>query len=257
MDVSITIMDNKKNLLKGAYLIESSPTPAAAGLIAGSFMIEELKAEKIGEITSPYFPQISIVDNEGLATPIRIELHFFQDKSTGKKLLFMVRNFPVEGNEGSYITAKKIYDFLSSCGVEAIYCLASGRIFGSNEVYVSSTKLEHVKDFIDAGAKSINTTQDIVPIDRLTAFLLLFFARDGKKTFLLIADSPSYIPDPAAAKRLLEVLIKHLKISMDLSKLDEDIKRHEKLMESLEKTLLEHVETSYERRYTKEPFYIG
>ncbi len=254
METSITL--EKAVELKGAYAIEIAPSPGAAGLIAGAFLIDALKAEKVGEIISPYFPQVSLVNENGIAFPSRIELHFYVNKEKDLKLLFIVRNFPMESGDGSYLVAKKIYEFLKSNDIEAIYCLGSGRITGNGEVFISTTKLEHAKELLNAGAK-LAPNQDALPIDRLTSFLLLFFARDGKRTCLLLSDSPSYIPDPSAAKKLLETLLRSLKMELDLSKLDEDIKRYQQLLEGLEKSVLEQTEPAREERPTREPFYIG
>lgn len=254
METSITL--EKAVNLKGAYAIEIAPSPGAAGLIAGVFLIDALKAEKVGEILSPYFPQVSLVSEEGIAFPSHVDLHLYVDEKTGLKLLFIVRNFPMESGDGSYIVAKEIYEFLKANGVETLYCLGSGRITGNGAVFVSTTKLEHAKELLDVGAK-MAPSQDVLPIDRLTSFLLLFFARDGKKTCLLLSDSPSYIPDPSAAKRLLEVLLKSLKMELDLSKLDEDIRRYQQLLESLERSILGQTEPTREERPTREPFYIG
>jgi proteasome assembly chaperone (PAC2) family protein len=72
-----------------------------------------------------------------------------------------------------------------------------------------------------------------------------------------LSDSPSYIPDPSAAKKLLETLLRSLKMELDLSKLDEDIKRYQQLLEGLEKSVLGQTEPAHEERPTREPFYIG
>jgi len=48
-------------------------------------------------------------------------------------------------------------------------------------------------------------------------------------TFLLVSEVYSYLPDPAAAKRLLEVLSKALKFKIDMEKLDIEIQKQKKL----------------------------
>ncbi|PUA32901.1 MAG: hypothetical protein B9J98_03150 [Candidatus Terraquivivens tikiterensis] len=254
METSIKV--DKTVNLKGACAIEVAPSPGAAGLIAGVFLIDALKAEKVGEILSPHFPQVSLVNEDGIAFPSHIDLYLYVDEKTGLKLLFIVRNFPMESGDGSYLVAKEIYMFLKASGVESLYCLGSGRVTGNGAVLVSAAKLEHAKEILEAGAK-MAPSQDVLPVDRLTSFLLLFFARDGKKTCLLLSDSPSYIPDPSAAKRLLEVLLRSLKMELDLSKLDEDIRRYQQLLEGLERSILGQTEPAREERPAREPFYIG
>ncbi|MEN2974125.1 MAG: PAC2 family protein [Candidatus Caldarchaeales archaeon] len=244
--------EGEKADLRNSYLIESSPSPGAAGFIALMHLIDLLKPVKIGEVRSPHFPQISIVDENGVATLPKIELYFFNGEV---KLLFMVRNFPIESSEGCYHVSRKLYDFFKSRGVKAYYALASSRILGEPIVYVASTSIAHAKNLLDAGAK-LSPNLDTLPIDKFTAQMLSFFTRSDENAFLLISEVYSYLPDPAAAKRLLEVLSRALKFNVDMEKLDREIEKQRKMIEEFQRGF-SRIIPEKEEEPSKEPFYIG
>ncbi|MEM4189299.1 MAG: PAC2 family protein, partial [Candidatus Caldarchaeum sp.] len=95
--------------LEGAVFIEGSPTAGAAGILAANYLKDVLNGVLVGEVVSPHFPQISIIDEEGIASRPKLELYLVNAK--GVKLLVAGRAFPVEGTEGSYEVASKLYEF--------------------------------------------------------------------------------------------------------------------------------------------------
>lgn len=252
-DIKIILNKEGENVnLSGSCLIESSPSPGAAGFIALTHLIEFLKPVKIGEVRSPHFPQVSIVSEEGLASQPKIELYFYEKDV---KLLIMPRNFPIESSEGSYLVAKKLYEFFKTKGVKAYYLLSSSRILGESNVYAASTSIDNTRRLIEAGAKP-SPNLDTLPIDRFGAYMLSFFTRNGDLAFILISEVYSYLPDPAAAKRLLEVLSKALKLKIDMEKLDVEIQKQKKLIEEFHKGFGEMLPEK-EEQPSREPYYIG
>jgi len=250
----IEYYDGKKLDLSSAILIETSPTPGVAGLIAGNYLVENFQGVKIAEIVSPYFPQISLINDNGIASMPKIEIHLLN--IGGKKIVIIMRNFPIDSNEGSYILAKKMFEYLGSKGVEKFFVFASGRISGERTIYVSSTNIDNVNSILLSGAK-LAPTLDSLPVDRLTGFLMMFFALSNKYVYLLLADTPSYLPDPLAAKKLLEVFAKSVQINIDFSKLDEEIEKQRKAVEELEQGVFGIDIEKQRRGPAKEPFYIG
>ncbi len=251
METRIITFDGSE--VKASIVIEASPTPGAAGLIAGNFLIESLEAKKVAEVVSPFFPQISLINDQGIASRPKIEIYLADVQ--GRKILLMSRNFPVESNEGSHILARKLYEFLAERGVVEYYVFASGRITGERGVYVSSTSIDEVKSFLAAGAR-LSPSLESLPVDKLTGFLMMFFAREKKRVFLLLSDTPSYFPDPLAARRLLEVFSRGTQLQLDLSKLDAEIEKQRRVMEEVEQGAL-GLAGEREEKSPREPFYIG
>jgi len=240
--------------ITGALLIEASPTPGAAGVIACSYLVEMLGGEPILEIVSPHFPQVSIINEKGIASRPKVELHLV--RAGGLKLLIMTRTFPVESNEGSHEIARAIYDYLSTKNISEYLVLASGRVTGDRSVLVTSTDLANARLLIAAGAKT-SPSLDSLPVDRLTGFLMTFFARAGKKISLLISDTSSYLPDHLAARKLLEVLTKAVNIELDFTKLDIEIERQRRLLQEAEQLGFGAGREGRDERSQREPFYIG
>jgi proteasome assembly chaperone (PAC2) family protein len=240
--------------LEGAVFIEGTPTAGAAGMLAVNYLRAAYDAKQVGEVVSPYFPQISLIDEEGIASLPKMELYLAKNKDV--KMLLLSRGFPVESNEGSYEVAKKLYEVLSEKGVKEYIVLASGRISGNGGVFVSATNLDDTKKLLDAGAKRSPSLENL-PVDRTTAFLMLFFARDHKRVTLLISDTISYMPDHMAAKKLLEVVSRYLGIELDFTILDKEIERQNRLMQEIEQLGLMGKQLAGEEKPSKEPFYIG
>ncbi|HIQ30202.1 MAG TPA: hypothetical protein EYH45_06535 [Candidatus Caldiarchaeum subterraneum] len=254
METRIIEHNKPEEDISSAILIEASPTPGVAGIIACNYLIENFGGKKIAEIISPYFPQISLINDDGIATLPKIEIHIVTIGN--QKLLILMRNFPIDSNEGSQIIAKKIYEYLDSKGIRSLFIFASGRVSDDRSIYVSSTRIDNINHLLLSGAKPAPSL-DSLPVDRLTGFLMMFFAINRKDVYLMLADTPSYLPDPLAAKRMLEVFAKSLQLNVDLSKLDEEIEKHRRTVEEMERGLL-GIEAERQRRTpSKEPFYIG
>jgi len=248
----VTLFDGQD--IEGAVFIEGAPTAGAGGILAVNYLRDAYDAKQVGEVVSPYFPQVSLIDEGGIASLPKMELYLAKYK--GVKMLLLSRAFPIESNEGSYEVAKKLYEFLSDKGVEEYIVLASGRISGNGSVFVSTTNLDDSKRLLDAGAKRSPSLENL-PVDRTTAFLMLFFARDHKRVTLLVSDTISYMPDHVAAKRLLEVVSRYLGIELDFTILDKEIERQNRLMQEIEQLGLMGKQLTGEERPSKEPFYIG
>ncbi len=252
-DVRIILTDEGRRAdLRGAYVVEASPSPGAAGAIALNYLIENLKPLKLGEIRSAHFPHISIVD-DGLASPPKIDLYFYRDKDV--KLVIVSRNFPVDSSEGSYVVAKKVHEFLVSRGAVNYCLLSSSRITGEPAVYVASHDPEDARIFLNSGAR-LSPNIEMLPLDKLASFMFLLYSRNGGAACLLISETVSYFPDPVAAKRLLQVISKALKIEVSLEKLDQEIEKHKMLLEDLQRGYGKLIPTR-EEKPSREPFYIG
>ncbi|GBC68814.1 hypothetical protein HRbin01_00499 [archaeon HR01] len=252
METRIVAVDNAD--IRGAVFVEASPTPGAAGIIALNYLVETLNGSPVLEIISPHFPQVSIIDEKGIASRPKVEVYLVQ--AGGRRLLFMSRTFPVESNEGSHEIARTLFRYLSSRNVGEYVVLASGRVTGDRSVLYSSNSSEGSKTLMAAGAKP-SPSLDSLPVDRLTGFLMNFFARAGGKVSLLISDTSSYMPDHIAARRLLEVFSKTYGIEVDFGKLDAEIEKQRQLMREAEQMGLGTGGEARNERYQREPFYIG
>ncbi|MCC6023384.1 MAG: PAC2 family protein [Thaumarchaeota archaeon] len=237
--------------LTGAHVIDATPSAGIAPSIALSYMIDGLKPVKIAEVKSRYFPHVSLVSN-GIASQPKIELYKYE--SGGVRLVLISRNFAMEDGESSYLIAEKIYRFLVERNARNYYLLTGIRLTGSRGVYVASADPDGVREFVKAGAKILRSL-DEVPADKLSSHLMHLYLKGTGRVWLLAAEVMPYFPDPAAAKDLLELLSKVLRFEIDLTRLEEEIRRQREIIEEFrrdyEKMLQDRVKGD------KEPHYIG
>ena len=243
--------------LSEALMYEAAPTPGAVGLIAISFLVDTLKAKKIGGVYSPFLPHVSLVDNNGVASAPVGELYLCENKTQEKKILFLVRNFPIEEKEGGYIMAKAIYDFCENRGISKYGFLGGVKITGKDDVHAASNQSTLLDTLLKLGAMPIKALDEL-PLDKLSSFLVKLFTQHGKEAFILISESSSYLPDPLAAKRLLRIMAKLIGLELNLSRMDEEIEKYKRMREELERTFISQLLPPKKKEKTsKEPSYIG
>ena len=236
--------------LRGGVVIDVAPAPGVVGLVMAGYLIESTDSEKIAELYSPHFPQISVVNNDGVASLPHVELYRIRQQDFD--ILLITRNFFVETSEAGDETSKLIYDYLSSINAGGLMLITSGRITGTGEIYVSSSSLELSRQLLQLGARPAPSIESI-PLDKLASFLLLRYQLDRRPTHVIITDTSSYAPDLQAAKKTLTLLSRYLGIEVDMAKLDREIERQKSLLEELERSMAEE---GREREAGK-PSYIG
>ena len=251
-NVKIVLTDDGRNAdLRGAHVIDATPSAGAAPTIAVNYLIENLKPTKIAEVKSPYFPHVSIV-SEGIASQPKIELYMYEGSNI--KLLFILRNFVIESVEGSYAIADKLYHFLVERGALNYYLLTGLKITGERGVYVASSNPNDVRAFLESGARLLRELESI-PADKLSSYLLFFYSQKIGKAWLLVTEVVPYFPDPAAAKELLQVLSKALGFGIDLDKLEREIAKQREILEEFQKDYEKMLQERVKR--DREPLYIG
>lgn len=237
--------------LSGAHVIDAPPSAGIAPSIAINYMIEDLKPVKIAEVRSHYFPHVSLVSN-GVASQPKIEIYKYEYGRV--RLVLLSRNFAMEDGEASYLIAERIYRFLVSRNALNYYLLTGIRLTGSRGVYIASTDPGGVRAFLKAGARLLRSL-DEVPADKLSSHLMHLYLKGTGRVWLLAAEVMPYFPDPSAAKDLLELLSRVFEIEIDLSRLEEEIRRQKEAIEEFrrdyERMLQERVKGE------REPHYIG
>ena len=88
-------MDSEIKILKSIpakefVLVCGLPGTAYVGKLPVDFMVQQLKAELIGEIYSKHFPPYVVIGKDGLVELLRNELYSFNDEN-GRLFVFLVR----------------------------------------------------------------------------------------------------------------------------------------------------------------------
>lgn len=231
-------------------LIDVGPAPGAVGLVSASVLIESRRGEKVLKVFSPHFPQVSLIDSEGVSSLPVVELHQLTD---GLNAIVLTRNFLVESTEAGEAVARSVIERVGIENVELLLVVTSGRLTGTGDVYAASNDPALLRRAVESGAKVLSSVEAL-PVDRLTSSLMRRAMTGGVRTLLLLADTEGILPDFRSAKRLLQVISSLLQIQVDTSKLDEEIAKQQAFLRQMEEAFSELGEA--ERR-ERGPTYIG
>ena len=242
------IIERDSIQLENPVLIEGLPGLGMVGRIAVKYLVKKLKAKPFAHLYSPHFPYYVIVNSKGNIRLLRGVFYYWKNQQNRDLILF-TGDSQAQTIEGQYEIAAKIADYAKSKGVSLIITLGGYRkeVEGSPKVYAVSTSRELLEKALKAECMKSPSGNPIVGI----AGILLGIARfKGLNALCLLGETRGYIPDPKAAKSVLNALCKILELNVDLSGLDVEIERAEKLLEKMHQ--IEARRESYIRRLKEE-----
>jgi len=238
-----------KTELNNPVLIEGLPGLGLVGKIATRYLVRQLKAEKFAYLYSPHFPYFVLVNKKGSVRLLRGTFYFWKNSKGGSDLILFTGDSQAQTIEGQYEISDAILNFAKEHNVKIIITVGGYRmeVKDKPKVIASATDAELLNKALQAGAVMSPAGNPIVG----TAGLILGMARFKKISALcLLGETRGYLPDPRAAKSVLEVLLALIKVDLDLGGLDEEIAKADKMITRLqkieEKRLLQAEETRKE-----------
>ncbi|RLI22840.1 proteasome assembly chaperone family protein [Candidatus Bathyarchaeota archaeon] len=243
-----TIIEKDSIQLENPVLIEGLPGLGMVGRIAVRYLIKKLKAKPFAHLYSPHFPYYVIVNKRGNVRLLRGTFYYWRNPEN-RDLIFFTGDSQAQTIEGQYEIATKITDYAKRKGVNLIVTLGGYRkeVEGTPRVYVASTSEKLLEKALKSECIRSPSGNPIVGI----AGILLGIARfKGIKALCLLGETRGYMPDPKAAKSVLNALCKILELKVDLSGLDAEIERAEKLLEKMHE--IEAKRESYVRQLREE-----
>jgi len=220
--------------LNNPILIEGLPGLGLVGKIATRYLIKQLKAERFAYLYSPHFPYFVLVSKKGSVRLLRGTFYFWKNKNGENDLMFFTGDSQAQTIEGQYEISGSILDFAKQHNVKMIVTVGGYRMEAKDKpkVIAAATNLELLNKALQAKAMVSPMGSPIVG----TAGLILGMARFKKIDALcLLGETRGYLPDPKAAKSVLEMLQALLGVNVDLSGLDEEISKAEKMVTRLQK----------------------
>jgi len=220
--------------LNNPILVEGLPGLGLVGKIATRYLIRQLKAKRFAHLYSPHFPYFVLVNKKGSVRLLCGTFYFWRDKNGKNDLIFFTGDSQAQTIEGQYEISSSILDFADQYNVKLIVTIGGYRMEAKDKpkVIAAATDLELLNKTLKSGAMVSPVGSPIVG----TAGLILGLARFKKSNALcLLGETRGYLPDPKAAKSVLEVLQALLGISLDLTGLDEEISKAEKMVTRLQK----------------------
>jgi uncharacterized protein (TIGR00162 family) len=223
-----------KAQLNDPILIEGLPGLGLVGKIAIRYLVKQLKAEKLAYLYSPHFPYFVLVSKKGNVRLLRGTFYFWKNKSGKNDVIFFTGDSQAQTIEGQYEISDNVLDFARQHNVKLIITIGGYRMEAKDKpkVIAAATNPELLNKALQAKAMLSPMGSPIVG----TAGLILGLARFKKIDALcLLGETRGYLPDPNAAKSVLEVLQAILGFDVSLAGLDEEIAKADKMVSRLQK----------------------
>ncbi|MBA3043576.1 MAG: proteasome assembly chaperone family protein [Candidatus Thermoplasmatota archaeon] len=226
----------KEPKLVNPVLIEGLPGVGNVGKLAADHLIDETGAEKIAEIYSKHFPPQVLVEDTGVIRQVNNELYYLKNPD----ILILAGDYQGLTSEGQYELADVVLNMAEKFGVKKIFTLGGyglGRMIKRHRVLGAATNRHLVKEMkkYDVVFPKGEPGSGIIGAAGLLLGIGMLRGMDG---VCLMGETSGYFVDPKAARAVLEVLTKVLRIKIDFSKLDEKAAAIERLaskMKEMEK----------------------
>jgi uncharacterized protein (TIGR00162 family) len=215
-------------------LIEGLPGLGLVGKIAIRYLVKQLSAKRFAYLYSPHFPYFVLVNKKGNVRLLRGTFYFWKNKEGQNDLILFTGDSQSQTIEGQYEIADRMLDFSQKHNVKTIVTIGGYRMEAKDKpkVFVAATTQDILDKALHAGAILSGSGSPIVG----TAGLILGLARFKKINALcLLGETRGYLPDPLAARSVLEVLKTTFNFEIDLTGLNEEIAKAETMVTRLQK----------------------
>lgn len=224
----------KRPSLNKPIFVEGLPGIGNVGKVAIDFLIDELKAKKLFEITSYTFPHSVFVNEDNLVELPMIEV--FYKKFDGKRpdLILMGGDVQPMDEVSSYEFSDKVLDLIEKFGVKEIITLGGiglADVPKKPKVYCTGNSKKIIQKYrnemIDEKLYGV-----VGPIVGVSGLLLGLAKRRNIDAISFLAETyghPAYL-GIKGAREILKVLDKALDLKIDMGRLDKEIKEIEQDM---------------------------
>ncbi len=220
--------------LRNPVLVEGLPGLGLVGKITIRYLVKQLKAEKLAYLYSPHFPYFVLVNKKGNVRLLRGTFYYWKNKNGKNDLVFFTGDSQAQTIEGQYEISDCLLDFAVKHDVKTIVTVGGYRQEAKEtpKVIAAATSSELLNNALKANAVVSSVGSPVVG----TAGLILGLARFKKIDALcVLGETRGYLPDPKAAKSVVKVLGEMFDFVVDLTGLDEEIGKAEKMVVRLQK----------------------
>lgn len=218
---------NKKiGKLKNPLLVEGLPGIGNVGKITVDFLIDELNAKKVAELTSHSMPNSVFINEKNLVELPLIEIYY--KRINGRDILFLAGDIQPVEEVSSYEFCETILDEYKKQGGKELITLGGiglSTIPKQPKVYCTGNNKKIIQKY-----KSSELNQNIYgvvgPIIGVTGLLVGLAARKKMNALCLLAETynnPFYL-GIKGARKIIEYLNKKLKLNINIKNLDKEVK---------------------------------
>jgi len=228
----VEFVDTKNISLKGYTLIEGFPDLGLAGTIGARYLVDKLKMDQIGYISSPLFLPIIRIHDGVPMHPVRIYA------STQHKLAVVLAEQIID-NRLSHIVAKDLVEWIKKKGITRVISTSGIKLPGGKDVYAFASDNNSKKAIKKANFEIIN---DGVT-SGVTALLMLYLKDNKIEAFCLLGNAKTNA-DYQAAASIVKAFCKLTTICLDVKPLLAEAKK-------LENAIVKHLKTLETKKETK------
>ena len=221
--------------LKDPILIEGLPGIGNVGKLAADFMIDALKPIHLYDIYSPLFPNSVFISDGNLVELPQVCMHAYKGKN-GQDLIILSGDVQPIEEGASYNFCNKILDLVEELGCKEVITLGGIGLHSEvkkPKVYGAATDLKTAKKYKGIDRNLIFNKSKASTIVGAAGLLLgLSQLRKGTGVSLLVETiGHQFHLGLKEAKELLKSINKIFSLEMDLSVLDREIDKVEKIKE--------------------------
>jgi len=217
--------------LNNPVLIEGLPGIGFVANIAALHLIHELKAKLFAEIRSSSFQDLAITSEDGKARFPANELYYHKGRNGERDLIILYGNTQALTTVGQYELCGHILDIADELGCRYIITLGGLRqgkkVNVPPRIYCAASDHEALEDALGLGAEIIEGQ-----IFGVAGLLIGLGKLRGMSGYCLLAETPGYYPDAAAAREVLKAICSMLRLNVDLGRLDLAAETTRKILES-------------------------
>ncbi|MEM5820601.1 MAG: PAC2 family protein [Candidatus Aenigmatarchaeota archaeon] len=236
--MAIIIKEFKKIKTKNGIFIEGMPGVGNVGLIAASYLVEQLKPEVFAELHTGYFGHAVLIKPNAEIQLLKGTFYYY--KNRGKEIVFYIGDQQAISPEKTFDLVNKILSYLKKIGIKTVITLGGiqkGYPTKQRKVYGAVSEEKVKEKFKNLKIDFDNVSKDVGSIIGAVGMLTGYAKYYGLEGLCLLSESFStpFVPDHKGAKALLEVLEKILEIEIDYSRINKKIKEQESIEEKLSK----------------------
>ena len=226
-------LHGKKPKLSNPVMIEGLPGIGNVGKVAVDFIIEEMKATMLYDITSYSFPHSVFVNEENVAELPSVRVYYKKFSNKNKRdIVFIAGDVQPVNEDDSYEFSDKMLDIAKELGVKEIITLGGiglPDVPKSPKVYCTGNSKKAIDNYKDA--KVITELYGVVgPIIGVSGLMVGLAARRKIDAVALLAETyghPIYLGINGASE-IVSVLNAKLGLGIKIEKMDKEIKEMEK-----------------------------
>ncbi|MDQ1280497.1 MAG: uncharacterized protein QG670_1760 [Thermoproteota archaeon] len=228
MESSIRV--DRKIKPKDAVFIEGLPGIGFVANLSAIHLIDNLKAQKFGELSSPYFQDLVIPTKDGnIRSPVH-ELYFSKASKNSRDTIILYGNTQALTVYGQYELCGNILDLAKNLNCNIIICIGGikkDKIHDPPRLYCTATDHETLKEVQSYGPEIFQG--EIYGV----AGLLIGLAKiRGMKGFSILVETLGAAPDISAAKTILSFLKKILNLEININDVDKTAEHVTEILKS-------------------------